>query len=240
MFLYLTVVDANRRAGGRFTGSRLYEVTALTVMGFGGGIVNPVLLGHDSFFPFPMGNDVVLPTILAAYLFTGAVGAVRLDAPGVRHVRLVAFELVRAKLIHGWCTKSAQIIPASYFPQLAVFGVLVAGAIGGCGGLFLMNGGLSPIKESVPWPVESAITASLVHFLVANAFVALPPAVADALGDGVNHAHLCIASVLVLTRLVPAVRAALPWRLVTLPGGVVTAPALPPRNDAKKVSKKKD
>ena len=225
MFLYLTVVDANRRASGRFVGSRLYDVAALTVMGFGGGIVNPVLLGHDGFFPFPMGNDLVLPTILAAYVFTGVVGATQLDVPGVRHVRLVAFELVRAKLIHGWCTKSAQIIPSSYFPQMAVFGVLLCGAIGGCGGLFLINGGISPIKDSVPWPVESAITASLVHFLVTNAFLVLPPVVVDALGENVNHAHLCIAVVLVFTRLIPAARAALPWRLVPLPGGAVTTPA---------------
>jgi hypothetical protein len=243
MFLYLTVVDANRRraAGSRLRGTLLYEVVCLTVMGFGGGILNPILLQHDAFFPFPMASDVVLPTILAAYLFTGLVGAARLEAPGVRHLRLVAFELVRAKLISGWCVKAAQIIPGSYFPQMPVFGVLVAGAVGGCGGLFLMSGGLSPVQESVPWPVESAIAASVVHFLVANAFVALPPGAAAALdGAGVNHAHLCVAGVLVVTRLVPAVRAALPWRLVPFPGGEVAAPPLPPRTEAKKASKKKD
>ena len=124
-----------------------------------------------------------------------------------------------------------------------MFGVLIAGAIGGCGGLFLINGGISPIKESVPWPVESAILASAVHFLVANSFVVIPPAVAAVLGEGVDHAHACIALLLVVTRLVPIVRAGIPWRLLPVRGASVTAPPLPPRGGeakGKKNSKKVD
>lgn len=216
MFLYLTVVDVSRRAAGR-TGTPLYDILALSIMGFGGGIVNPVLLGYDRFFPFPMGNDVVVPVIVAAYAVVAVLGSALVDTPGIRHVRLVAFELVRAKLIHGWCMKSSEIIPATRFPY-PVFGVLVTGAIGGCGGLFLINGGIGPIKSSVPWAVESAMMASLVHFLFAHSFLSLPGATSEFLGglemSAGQSAHLCIAGILVVTRLVPAVRNGIPWRLL--------------------------
>ena len=60
LVLYLTVTDVNRRAAGN-TGSFLYDLIVLTVIGFGGGIINPVLLADNKFFPFPIGSDFVIP-----------------------------------------------------------------------------------------------------------------------------------------------------------------------------------
>ena len=161
MFLYLTVVDGNRRASGR-AGTVLYDVAALTVMGFGGGIINPILLSYDSFFR----SMEAMPCSRSSSPRTRSwgSGAARLDVAGVRHVRLVAFELVRAKLIHGWCAKSAQIISASGIRNARVRRAHRR-RHWQLRRLFLINGGISPIKESVPWPVESAILASAVPFL---------------------------------------------------------------------------
>ena len=67
LVLYLTVADVNRRAAGN-TGSFLYDLIVLTVIGFGGGIINPVLLADNKFFPFPIGSDFVIPCVAAAYV----------------------------------------------------------------------------------------------------------------------------------------------------------------------------
>ena len=67
LVLYLTVADVNRRAAGN-TGSFLYDLIVLTVIGFGGGIINPVLLADNKFFPFPIGSDIVIPCVAAAYV----------------------------------------------------------------------------------------------------------------------------------------------------------------------------
>lgn len=220
MFFYLQVAELGRRAKG-FNGTHVYNLAVLTAMGFGGGIINPIILGHDSFFPFPMGSDVVVPCICAAYLFVwitndSILGLPISTTPGLSHLRFLAFELVRSKLIHGWCVKSNSIIPASNFPSGPVFGVLVAGLVGGCGGLFLISG-LSPIKDSVPWPVESAGTASLIHFLFSRSILVLPVSIASLLqlSSTAEVAHLVVIVFLVLTRLVPTTRNFLPWRLLS-------------------------
>jgi hypothetical protein len=216
MFLYLTVVEIKRRSDPRRSGTLLFELIVLTVMGFGGGIINPVLLGQ---VPFPMGSDVVIPCIVLAYFFVRLLGSDLMQMPGIYHLRHIAFELVRSKLIHGWCIKSAQIIPSTYFHQFPVFGVLTAGAIGGCGGLFLINGGLSPIKNAMPWSVESAVAASALHFVFANSLVSLPPVVSATLlssEDVSTAAHFVIVVFLVLTRLVPITQKILPWRILSI------------------------
>ena len=214
LFLYLTVVDQNRRRNPKLVGTWLWELALLTTMGFGGGIINPVLLGMDGYFPFPMGSDVVIPTIFVAYIAVGAFGPV-LETPGVSHCRLAAFELVRAKLICAWASKAAVSVAPTDWAQAPVFAPLICGVIGGCGGLFLANGGLSPIQNEIPWSVESALTASALHFVFSNGLVTLPPAVSDAIAADAKSIPQIVVMVFLLTmRLVPSMQAFLPWRVV--------------------------
>ena len=176
-------------ASGR-AGTVLYDAAALTVMGLGCGIINPILLSYAASPRFPW---EAMPCSWSSSPRTRSWdrrrGAARRG--GCRHVRpsrSSSCAQSHSRMVRKVC---ADHLAWTYW-ECPCSAWLIAGAIGGCGGLFLINGGISPIKESVPWPVESAILASAVHFLVANSFVVIPPAVA-VLGEGVDHAHAHIA-----------------------------------------------
>ena len=95
------------------------------------------------------------PPYPSRYLAVHILGSARLNAPGIKHVRLIAFEAVRARLITTWATHASEVIPASSWSAGPVVGPLLCGAIGGCGGLFLSGGGLKAVKAEIPWAVES-------------------------------------------------------------------------------------
>merc|ERR1719296_563187 len=60
------IVVGNQVAEGPGKGSYVYGFVMTVLAAFGGGILNPVLLAHNDFYPFQMASDVVFPFLLVA------------------------------------------------------------------------------------------------------------------------------------------------------------------------------
>ena len=198
LFLYMTnvsIIVAN--AVPKLKSSWAYDFFFTLVGGFGGGILNPVLLCMDKHFPFPMGSDIVIPVVFTAWYCIHYVPYYYdlVKVPAINNIVLIGFECVRAFLIQTWALRATSHIKPSYF-SFAVFGPLFCGTIAGCGGFFCLLGP-EGIMKMVPWPVQSAFLASLFHLILTNGVI-----------NGIpkqNHAdaHTLILFFLITTRLIP-------------------------------------
>jgi len=145
---------------------------------FGGGIIVPVLINHSR-VPFPLGNDLVIPFVLATFFVTRTYAGWRefVGQPGVRHVIAAGFEVMRATIILNW-TRSAleaitgpsalsRIVPG----QSSFVGAIVCGTMAGCGGAFMpLDKGLAPLRGSaVPWGVTSAFLCASFYVVATSA-----------------------------------------------------------------------
>ena len=196
LFLYMTNVAVVVARSSPRSSSWAYDLFYTIVGGFGGGIMNPILLCMDSHFPFPMASDIVIPIVLVSWYCVHYVPYYYelVELPIIKHVVLVGFECVRAFLIQLWALRAATHIKPSYF-SFPVFGPLVCGFIAGCGGFFCLLGP-SGIMKMVPWPVQSAFLASLMHLLMVNGALGVPK-------YSFAEAHSVMIVFLVVSRLIP-------------------------------------
>ena len=207
----MKVVMANQTTLNK---SLLHDTLFSLLAGFGGGILVPVLLGHNDYYPFPFGNDIVVPMTIAVVLLLRLPTVLSLgkSAPA-QIICSLGFELVRAKLLTTWVTR-AMVVPASQFAH-PVFAPILCGFFGGCGGLF-MTKGIGGISTSVPWGVESALASSILFYwckLYAKESF-------ETLVSVDLHPQLCVAFFLVSTRLIPKLQAFMPWRII---GGALSS-----------------
>jgi hypothetical protein len=207
----MKVVMANQATLNK---SLLHDTLYSLLAGFGGGILVPVLLGHNDYYPFPFGNDIVVPMTIAVVLLLRLPTVLSLgkSAPA-QIICSLGFELVRAKLLTTWVTR-AMVVPASQFAH-PVFAPILCGFFGGCGGLF-MTKGIGGISTSVPWGVESALASSILFYwckLYAKESFEILVSVD-------LHPQLCVAFFLVSTRLIPKLQAFMPWRII---GGALSS-----------------
>ena len=196
LFLYMTNVAVVVARSSPKASSWAYDLFYTIVGGFGGGIMNPILLCMDSHFPFPMASDIVIPIVFVSWYFVHYVPYYYdlVESPLIKHVVMVGFECVRAFLIQLWALRAATHIKPSYF-SFPVFGPLICGFIAGCGGFFCLLGP-SGIMKMVPWPVQSAFLASLMHFCMVNGVFGIPK-------FSFPEAHSFILMFLVVSRLIP-------------------------------------
>ena len=71
---------------------------------------------------------------------------------------VVLFEILRAKTVVFWWGAANASIPASFF-NVAVFGPIVIGALGGCGGALFLKG-RQFLASPVNWLIKSGLMAS--------------------------------------------------------------------------------
>eukprot|EP00940_MAST-03C_sp_MAST-3C-sp2_P002565 g2565.t1 len=163
LFLYCLNIAVlqfeNTRNGNAFHGA-VYTVLSA----FGGGIIVPVLVGHDGYYPFPLANDLALSLIVSAYFLMRRSPALR-DFVGRSHAQLVVvvgFEAARCLMLLNWLQVAHATIPPSYF-KVPIVGPIICGTIGGCGGAFLpFEKGLNAIKQGPPYAMLSAFVAALI------------------------------------------------------------------------------
>ena len=99
LFLYMTNVALIVAKSVPKTGSSwAYDLFYTIVGGFGGGILNPVLLCMDSHFPFPMASDIVIPLVFTSWYCLHYVPYYYelVELPFIKHIVLIGFECVRA------------------------------------------------------------------------------------------------------------------------------------------------
>ena len=209
--LFLADVVAKSHWGSR---GGLQSFGMLLVVAFGGGFLAPILLSMDQHFPYPLANDRHFLVCLAAW-------AVRNQVPAWEHAYSrsklaragvgVLFELLRARTLWYWWSATAAAIPASQF-SAPLFGPIVIGGLGGCGGLVFLQG-----RDFLAAPlnplVASALAGSMALTLLTTGLLGKALAMA---GTGVDPAsftisvttcHACVAAYFVQTRLVAVLNA---------------------------------
>jgi len=149
--------------------------TALSA--FGGGIIVPVLVGHDGYYPFPLANDLALALIITAYILVRYVHSVRssLSHTWIQGVMVTGFEAARTLMLLNWLKVASKTIPSSYF-KVPIVGPILCGTIGGCGGAFLpFEKGLGALKDGAPYTLVSAFLASVFFHFSVNVAPAYAP-----------------------------------------------------------------
>ena len=119
LFLYVTFVILNNKTQ---SSNAFHAILYTLVSGFGGGILVPILLADNNYFPFPMCNDAVVPiTAIAWVLCQNKTVAAAFNSPVGTMIKATGFELVRAKLLTTWIVRGLASIPPSTFSK-PVFG----------------------------------------------------------------------------------------------------------------------
>ncbi|CAN0227462.1 unnamed protein product [Discosporangium mesarthrocarpum] len=136
---------------------------------FGGGILAPLLLGKP---PVMLVNDLLVPVVCTAwFLVNRTEGFVFkfLATPGINQTMLVLGECFRANAMCGVVQIAFKAIsPSKYYP-IPIWGPVLLGTIGACGGMFLpLDKGLQGLKNGAPWPMQSAFYGSLFFHLTVN------------------------------------------------------------------------
>jgi multisubunit Na+/H+ antiporter MnhE subunit len=154
----------------------------------GGGILVPIFINA---IPVPLAQDAYPIAIMVSFLLHNYLPIVReiLElSPIFKSAVIVLYEAMRASVLVKLTAAAGKAIAPSDF-SFAVFGPIMCGTVGGCGGAFLpLNKGLDPIKDSgLGQPMVSAlIAASFYHLFVTTS-----------LSDGVlkkeEKAHVLVA-----------------------------------------------
>jgi hypothetical protein len=92
----------------------VYGITTALLAGFGGGVLNPILLGVDSIFPFPMASDVVVPFVAIGWFLAERYPRKAwldvVSSPLPQLILSTAFELVRSR-----CKHKPIVVSVSFF-----------------------------------------------------------------------------------------------------------------------------
>jgi hypothetical protein len=135
----------------------------------GGGIIVPILINA---IPVTLGIDAYAIAIFISFLlhmyFPILRDIIQLS-PIFKSSCIVLYEVMRASVVIKLTTTAGKVIPPSEF-NFAVFGPIICGTIGGCGGAFLpFNKGLDPIKDTgLAQPMLSAFIGATFYHLFIN------------------------------------------------------------------------
>mmetsp|Transcript_7505 Transcript_7505/g.13564 ORF Transcript_7505/g.13564 Transcript_7505/m.13564 type:complete len:244 (-) Transcript_7505:146-877(-) len=137
----------------------------------GGGIlvplflnVNLVPLASDYYFLFlGFWFSLLLKYPILAEVYDGS--------PLLQFFGIIGFELHRASVVVKLTFLAASVLPSSVF-SFPMFGPIVCGTLGGCGGAFFpLSKGLEPLREGVSGPMTTAFLGSAgLHLFVNDPF----------------------------------------------------------------------
>lgn len=173
-----------------------YKLVSMILACTGGGILVPLFINS---IPVPLANDAYPIAILisfAIHYYFPIVWEVISLVPMVKGCIIVLYEIVRAKVVITFTIAANAAIAPSLF-SFAIFGPIMCGTIGGCGGAFLpLSKGLDPIVNGMQYPMTSAcIGATLVHLFMNTSF-------SEGVIDAKAKAHLHLALFFIFVGLV--------------------------------------
>jgi len=133
----------------------------------GGGILVPIFLNT---IPVPLAIDAYPIAIVISFglhTYCPVLREVAELSAIFKGLLIVFYEVIRAYVVTLFVGLAATTIPASQFAY-PVFGPIICGTLGGCGGAFFpFNKGLAPIKNGLPPPMFSAaVGATLYHVFI--------------------------------------------------------------------------
>ncbi|CAM9633065.1 unnamed protein product [Choristocarpus tenellus] len=170
-----------KASGGQMFWAQSLVLTFM--VGFGGGILAPFLLGKP---PVIFTNDLLVPLVTVAWFLVNLTEGVIfrvLGTPVINQVMLVLGECFRANAMCGVVLAANKVISASKYYPIPLWGPILLGTIGACGGMFLpLDKGLQGLKNGAPWPMQSAFYGSMFFHLTVH-----DPNVGPYLRQGVSY-----------------------------------------------------
>lgn len=175
-----------------------YKFVSMILACTGGGILVPIFLNG---IPVPLANDAYPLAIMASFALHHYFPMLRevANMSNILKVLLVfLYETSRAAVVVKLTLAAGKTIPASIF-SFPLFGPIMCGAIGGCGGAFLpMNKGLDPIKEGMSSPALTALLGAAGYHLFLNT------SLSEGCIDAPKKAHVHVALLFIVVGIVNA------------------------------------
>jgi len=153
--------------------SAAYKFVSFIMACTGGGILVPIFINS---IPVPIADDAYPIALLVSYVLHDRYPVLRdvLDLSVVVKVLFVIlYETLRASVVVKLTTAASLLITPTVF-SFPLFGPIMCGTLGGCGGAFLpLNKGLEPIKKKgLGLPMATAFFGSAMFHLYVNSGVA--------------------------------------------------------------------
>ena len=110
----------------RPTENYFYGCAYTALWAFGGGIIVPLLVGHNDYYPFPLKDEYAVPILILAYSLHRWFGLIRnlISVRPIRVLLLCTFECARCYMALNWLNVAAKTIPASRF-KVPIVGPLI-------------------------------------------------------------------------------------------------------------------
>jgi len=164
-----------------------YKLVSMVFACTGGGILVPIFLNN---VPVPLANDAYPIAIIISFALHHYFPVLRevADMSSIVKVALIAlYETTRASVVVKLTYAGASVIAPSLF-SFPLFGPIMCGAVGGCGGAFLpMSKGLDPIKGGLLPPMMTALTGATAFHLFFNS------SMSEGCIEPKAKAHVCMA-----------------------------------------------
>lgn len=142
-----------------------YKYVSVIFTATGGGILVPIFING---LPVPLANDYIIIALGVAFVihhYCPVIREVYKISPIFKTLIIVLFETFRCSVVFKLTTAAAAKITPS-IASFPLFGPIMCGAIGGCGGAFLpLNKGLDPIKGGLGSPMFTAMVGATVLHL---------------------------------------------------------------------------
>jgi len=178
--------------------SAAYKFVSFIFACTGGGILVPIFINK---IPVPLADDAYPIAIITSFVLHDRYPVLRqvLDLSTVVKVFFVVlYETLRASVVVKLTTAAAIAIAPTTF-SFPLFGPIMCGAIGGCGGAFLpLNKGLEPMKKGLGLPMATAFFGAALFHLYVNT------SLSDGCVDAHAKAHVHLAMFFVASGLIQA------------------------------------
>mmetsp|Transcript_3349 Transcript_3349/g.3752 ORF Transcript_3349/g.3752 Transcript_3349/m.3752 type:complete len:254 (+) Transcript_3349:75-836(+) len=175
-----------------------YKFVSFILACTGGGILVPIFING---IPVPIADDAYPIAIIASYVLHDRYPVLRqvLELSTVVKVFFViCYETLRASVVVKLTTAAALVIAPTTF-SFPLFGPIMCGALGGCGGAFLpLNKGLEPMKKGLGLPMATAFFGAALFHLYVNT------SLSDGCVDAHAKAHVHLAMFFVASGLIQA------------------------------------
>lgn len=145
-----------------------YKLVSMVFACTGGGILVPIFLNN---IPVPLANDAYPIAIIisfALHYYFPVLREVAAMSKIVKVALIILYETSRAAVVVKLTYAAGNVIAPSLF-SFPLFGPIMCGAVGGCGGAFFpMNKGLDPIKKGLLPPMMTALVGATAFHLYLN------------------------------------------------------------------------
>ena len=175
-----------------------YKFISMLFACTGGGILVPIFL---NVIPVPLANDAYPIAVIISFglhHYFPVLREVVYMSKIVKLMLIIMYETTRASVVVKLTYAAGGVIAPSLF-SFPLFGPIMCGTVGGCGGAFMpLSKGLEPIKGGVVSPMMTAFVGAAMFHLYLNT------GLGEGCVDAKAKAHVCMAVFFIFVGVVDA------------------------------------